>query len=103
MGVLVAGWAWVNHQSAARSAVAARALRESVAEAKVFHAKALAAPADDLTDWNKALEAGRRAELSLDEGETDPAARERLRSFLGILQKEGQGAEGAPSRCGPTD
>jgi eukaryotic-like serine/threonine-protein kinase len=92
-GVLVAGWAWVSHQSAARSALAARALRESVAEAHVFHAKALAAPADDLSEWNKALEAGRRAESSLDEGETDPAARERLRSFLRTLERHGRAAE----------
>jgi tetratricopeptide (TPR) repeat protein/tRNA A-37 threonylcarbamoyl transferase component Bud32 len=93
-GVLVAGWAWLNHESAARSAVAARALRESVAEARVFHTKALAAPADDLTNWNKALEAGRRAETSLNDGEKDPVAQEQLHSFLENLQSEGRTAAG---------
>ncbi len=93
VGVLVAGWAWVDHQSATRAAQAARQLRESVAAARILQARAQAALTDAIKEWIKALEAGRRAESFPNEGETDPAARDRRRSFLETVRTEGRAAE----------
>ena len=98
-GLLFAGWAWTARQAAARAAAAARFLREAISDARVLHAKAREGRGSDLADWVRALEAGRRAEASLDEGEPDPGTRVALRSYLETMRREGRVAEaGAADR-----
>ena len=87
------GWTWFASDRAARAMAAARTLSEAVTEARLERDRAESGPADDPTHWIKAVDACRRAEPVLMEGEPDPAARARIRVAIEVVRRLAAQAE----------
>jgi serine/threonine-protein kinase len=72
------GYGWLWRQREAKRAETARRVDEALEKAAVLRGRAAAAAVNDLSMWVQAQSEVRRAEDLLDQGDADPALRERV-------------------------
>jgi serine/threonine-protein kinase len=88
----IAGWAWMDRERRRREGAQRSAVDATLADASKKRERARAAGADPVL-WVEAIEAARRAESHLGDGDAGAEQRERVRVFLADLVRERNLAE----------
>jgi len=92
-GVIGGGWVYVGRQRTARLLATTRVVTDALTEASRLKGQAQESQGGDLAKWSAAMQAARRAQGLLNEGEADEALRQRVAIVLAGLQREQDVAE----------
>jgi serine/threonine protein kinase/Flp pilus assembly protein TadD len=85
--VLAGGVTWTLREKAGRQAKTTSKANEALWEATLLWEQAKVAPVGDLSKWNAALEAAKRARTVLDAGSSDEETHQRVRRMLAELEE----------------
>ena len=92
-GVLGGGWAYLARQRTGQLLATTRVVSEALAEASRLRGQAQSAAVGDLGRWSEAVDAAKRAQGLLTQGEADVALRDRVALALTELkQRAGRGS-----------
>jgi serine/threonine-protein kinase len=94
----VGGWLWIQQQKAARIKETADKVNPIVEESTQLRAEAKALPVPDMTKWQAALEAAKRAKAAQDAGEADAERQREVADFLAELEGEFETAQMAAAQ-----
>jgi serine/threonine protein kinase/tetratricopeptide (TPR) repeat protein len=87
VAVLAGGCVWTWQDKAKRQAKTTYEVNEALREATLLWDQAKAAPVGDLSKWNAALEAAKRARTALDAGSADDEIHQRVQRTLAELEE----------------
>ncbi len=82
------GFALIERQKAERASRTTQAVNDALADAARFQGEAMSAPSDELGKWGEAVEAVKRAEALLAQGEADALSQRRVADRLAQIDRE---------------